>query len=39
MNYEEKFCDMIDSEGWKAYLIAALLIALPTIIHIIFGKY
>ncbi len=38
-NILEKNFEMIDSESWKAYLIAILLISIPTIIHILLNKY
>lgn len=31
----EKILEIIDSESWKAYLIAVLLIFIPLIIHMI----
>lgn len=38
MSFEEEFCEMADSESWKVYLLATLLISLPTMIHTIFAK-
>ncbi len=38
-NIIEKNFEMIDSESWKVYLIAILLISIPTMIHVILGKY
>lgn len=35
MSFVKNF-ETIDSESWKAYLIAVLLISIPTILHTIF---